>query len=459
MSPRKKKEDSAVVESKEKKAAAETTSEVNEVKEANEVNQSEVQEPTTVVSENNTDTKSDVKGENASDGSAQEASEKKPKKEKGRTSKKKKPSKSSEEKSVENTEDTTVKATENKEKITEEFDTTSKIFTPNIYHEDSDELIETKSQKYSALKRFSVAELPLPLRLTTFEIINDKLYFKGKLPEPYSYFDIYLDVKKEFFLVSEIAQGKKIEKRGIKELQDLTKHYLFATVNVCLTRLIEHSHTGQYTIFASRVKGMEKLEHINYVTGIFNRKTRKKQKIHDNMIVQNCNIIRVTNACIEVEVAGVPATIGKNELSYDYINDPNDYFSVGDYIDVYIKKINYKKDVKTDKEYRLLECSVKRTKPNPTIPALHKALEQRQISTGIVVGARQDAVGYYIKSFDGYNVYSTTITREKRVADMLGNSSLGKKPVIGSIVSYKPIGLYTQDNEVMFARITRVIRQ
>ncbi|MCH5304759.1 MAG: hypothetical protein J1E41_07845 [Ruminococcus sp.] len=335
----------------------------------------------------------------------------------------------------------------------DEFDDEAPYLSPRIYVADEEETVASNNDLLMTLARLRTHNVVVPVELVSFETTNNTLCFVGKLPEPYDVFDILIPIKKQFYIPSD-KEFATIEERDNKLLEDISAYYLGATVYVCITRAIHSKRFNKYIVYGSRKKGMAVLKQRYYVDGVFNSKLRKKQRVHNGLIVENCNVTRVLKDSIEVEVLGVSTRIPIWEISWKYVREANEIFSVGDVTDVKVKSITTHKE----KNYTTLECSIKETTENPTLPILKKAAERKSRSVGVVVGAKADRCFYKIWAKEGYNAIALSQKTSGTFVEELKRPDLNKKAVIGSVVEFRPLGINPRDPSTMMVHIQRVIK-
>ncbi len=130
-----------------------------------------------------------------------------------------------------------------------------------------------------------------------------------------------------------------------------------ATVKFVVRKVDEKNHTA----IASRLEALQSEGIDNYVK----EQRDGKPRIVDDMIVKS-KITAVARTYIVVDALGAEIKIPHNELSYNYIGDVREEYSVGESVNVRVSNIKLVTVEKRDMKYRLIKAtgSVKATMPD-----------------------------------------------------------------------------------------------
>ena len=186
------------------------------------------------------------------------------------------------------------------------------------------------------------------------------------------------------------------------------------------------------TVVASRLKANER----NRQTFYFDKDDNGYYKIYEGSIVE-ARIIGIGESSIRAEVFGAECTIHSKELSWDWVTDVSESFSVGERVMVRITEIHGR----DEKGEFSIAASVRQAQSNKQAELL-KTVTKGNLYTGQIVDIRKGT--YLIKLSNGVNA--------------LAHSSHCKKPVMRSDIVAFVVNFV--DNKTMMAtgNIIRIIK-
>ena len=189
---------------------------------------------------------------------------------------------------------------------------------------------------------------------------------------------------------------------------------------------------NSHTVDASRLKANER----NRQTFYFDKDDNGYYKIYEGSLVE-ARIIGIGESSIRAEVFGAECTIHSRELSWDWITDVSESFSVGERVMVRITEIHGR----DEKGEFSIAASVRQAQSNKQAELL-KTVTKGNLYTGQIVDIRKGT--YLIKLSNGVNA--------------LAHSSHCKKPVMRSDVVAFVVNFV--DNKTMMAtgNIIRIIK-
>lgn len=145
---------------------------------------------------------------------------------------------------------------------------------------------------------------------------------------------------------------------GRNKLESQVRRRYGATIRFVVRKVDEKNQTA----IASRLEALQSDGLDNYVRNWMND---DQPRIVNDMIVKS-KIVAVSRNYIVVDALGAEIRIGKDDLSYNYIGDAREEFSVGMSINVRVNDIQVVSVQKRDMTYRLVKAtgSVKATMPD-----------------------------------------------------------------------------------------------
>ena len=183
------------------------------------------------------------------------------------------------------------------------------------------------------------------------------------------------------------------------------------------------------TLVASRLRANAR----NRQTFFFDKDDKGKYKIYENSLVE-ARIIGVSYNAVRVEIFGVECTIQPSELSWDWITDVCEKFSVGDRVMVRITEIHGRGD---KNEPLSIGASIRLAEDSKQTELL-KNMSPGSLYTGQVLDIRKGT--YLIKLSNGANALSHSsycrkpVMRLDTIAFVVNSIDNSKKTVNGSII-------------------------
>jgi len=186
------------------------------------------------------------------------------------------------------------------------------------------------------------------------------------------------------------------------------------------------------SIVASREDAMLRKRQLFYLTNDANG----LPKIHEGRVVQ-ARVIAVAEKVIRVEVFGVETSIVARDLSWDWLGDARDAYSIGDQVLVRILSVKA-----NDPDDIIVRCDVKSTMEDTTLTALSRCKVQGKYA-GKVTDVYRGSV--FVKLNNGVNA----------VAHSCFDSRLpGKKDDVSFVITQ-----INQERKLAVGIITKIIKQ
>ena len=186
------------------------------------------------------------------------------------------------------------------------------------------------------------------------------------------------------------------------------------------------------TVVASRKEAMLKKRQVFYM----NQDTSGAYRIYEGRTVQ-ARVIAVAEKAVRIEAFGVECSIMARDLSWDWIGDANDRFSVGDQILVRILEVN-----RDSLEELSIRADVKSVSENTNRTYLKQCRVQSKYA-GKVTDVHKGVV--YVRLNNGANAIAHTC---------LDRRTPGKKDDVSFAVTH-----IDEDRGVAVGIITRIIKQ
>ena len=205
------------------------------------------------------------------------------------------------------------------------------------------------------------------------------------------------------------------------ELSDETDKNRFRSllgrkVNVMVEKY-EEDEDGKLIFTANRQKAKELARDLTF------RKVEKDDVI--TAVVQF-----VTNKAVFVDVGGITLSLGANSLTYDWLNDLQEHYKIGQHIKVKVMEI--------DKEKRKIVVSAKALLRNPWASALKEYPKNKEV-IGEVTGVMN--YGIFVKVEAGINVLCRNLRHESHklsggetVVVRIGSVDVEKQEMEGNII-------------------------
>ncbi len=186
------------------------------------------------------------------------------------------------------------------------------------------------------------------------------------------------------------------------------------------------------TVVASRKDAMLKKQQIYYL----GKDSEGQYRIYDGRVVE-ARVIAVAEQVIRVEVFGVETTIQARDISWDWIGDAHDRYSVGDQVLVRVLEVD-----RTDTEHIRIRADIKSVSGSDRNDNLRKCRIQGKYA-GKVTHVHKGVV--YIRLSNGANAIAHSCYDRRR---------LGRKDDVSFVVTH-----LDEERGIAMGIITRIIKQ
>lgn len=186
------------------------------------------------------------------------------------------------------------------------------------------------------------------------------------------------------------------------------------------------------TVVASRKDAMLKKQQIYYL----GKDSEGQYRIYDGRVVE-ARVIAVAEQVIRVEVFGVETPIQARDLSWDWIGDAHDRYSVGDQVLVRVLEVD-----RTDTEHIRIRADIKSVSGSDRNDNLRKCRIQGKYA-GKVTHVHKGVV--YIRLSNGANAIAHSCYDRRR---------LGRKDDVSFVVTH-----LDEERGIAMGIITRIIKQ
>lgn len=211
--------------------------------------------------------------------------------------------------------------------------------------------------------------------------------------------------------------------------QKIISSMIGAEISYLIIALDNSSHT----VIASRLRANER----NRQTFFFDKDESGHYKIYEDSLVE-ARITGIGVNAVRAEIFGAECTIQPSELSWDWITDVNEKFSIGDRVMVRITEIRGRD---SDNEPFRISASVKLAESSKQAELL-KTVSKGNLYTGQVMDIRKGT--YLIKLSNGVNA--------------LAHSSHCKKPVMRSDTVAFVVNFVDNKTMMTTGNIIRIIK-
>ena len=185
-------------------------------------------------------------------------------------------------------------------------------------------------------------------------------------------------------------------------------------------------------VVGSRKAAMQRKQQFYYIPS----QNRRRPLVGEGQVVE-ARIISVGEKNLRVEVFGVECSIMAREVSWEWVEDCNDFFSIGDRVFVKIMQVDAK-----DRGNIRISASIREVTANPLKENLGKCQVQGKY-IGRVTGVDQHAV--YLRLNVGVNAIATEVHDRKFP---------GKKDDVSFVITK-----IDKDSGIALGIITKIIRQ